>query len=53
VLHVGLDLTRRQLDVCVLSDEGELAEELAASPDPEGLHIWFQSSRVTASPCGR
>lgn len=37
MLHVGLDLIRRRLDVCVLSDEGELVEELAAPPDPEGL----------------
>jgi transposase len=37
MLHVGLDLSRRRLDVCVLSDEGELVEELAAPPDPEGL----------------
>jgi transposase len=37
MLHVGLDLSRRRLDVCVLCDEGELAEELAAPPDPEGL----------------
>ena len=37
MLHVGLDLSRRRLDVCVLSDEGELVEELAAPPDVEGL----------------
>jgi transposase len=37
MLHVGLDLSRRRLDVCVLSDEGELVEELAAPPDAEGL----------------
>jgi transposase len=37
MLHVGLDLNRRRLDVCVLSDEGELVEELAAPPDAEGL----------------
>src|ERR1700752_5255585 len=37
MLHVGLDLSRRRLDVCVISDEGELVEELAAPPDPEGL----------------
>ena len=37
MLHVGLDLSRRRLDVCVLSDEAELVEELAASPDPDGL----------------
>lgn len=37
MLHVGLDLSRRRLDVCVLSEEGELVEELAAPPDVEGL----------------
>ena len=37
MLHVGLDLSRRRLDVCVLYDEGELVEELAAPPDAEGL----------------
>src|SRR3984885_15408563 len=37
MLHVGLDLSRRRLDVCVLSDEGELVEEVAAPPAPEGL----------------
>jgi Transposase len=37
MLHVGLDLSRRRLDVCVLSDEGELLEEVAAPPDAEGL----------------
>ena len=37
MLHVGLDLSRRRLDVCVLSDEAELVEEFAAPPDPEGL----------------
>ncbi len=37
MLHVGLDLSRRRLDVCVLSDDGELVEELAAPPDAEGL----------------
>jgi transposase len=37
VLHAGLDLSRRRLDVCVLSDEGELVEELPAPPDLEGL----------------
>jgi transposase len=37
MLHVGLDLSRRRLDVCVLSDEGELVAELAVPPDAEGL----------------
>ena len=37
MLHVGLDLSRRRLDVCVLSDEAELVEEFAAPPDADGL----------------
>ena len=37
MLHAGLDLSRRRLDVCVLSDAGELVEELAAPTDVEGL----------------
>ena len=37
MLHVGVDLSRRRLDVCVLSDEGEVVEELAAPPDVDGL----------------
>ena len=40
MLHAGLDLSRKRLDVCLLSDQGELVEELAAFPDarrPEGL----------------
>jgi hypothetical protein len=32
MLHVGLDLSRRRLDVCALSERGELVEELAAAP---------------------
>jgi transposase len=37
MLHVGLDLSRRRLDVCVISDDGQPVEELAAPPDAEGL----------------
>jgi hypothetical protein len=37
MLHAGLDLSRRRLDVCLLSDQGELLEELAAFPDSAGL----------------
>jgi transposase len=37
MLHAGLDLSRKRLDVCLLSDEGELVEELAAFPDSGGL----------------
>jgi transposase len=37
MLHAGLDLSRRKLDVCVLSDEGEVVGEFAVPPDADGL----------------
>jgi transposase len=37
MLHAGLDLSRNRLDVCLLSAGGELVEELAVSPDADGL----------------
>ena len=49
MLHAGLDLSRKRIDVC-LSDAGELLEELACPPDRDGLrglarrvgHLHFQ-----------
>ena len=37
VLYVGLDLSRKRIDVCLLSDEGEVVSEFAAPPDLDGL----------------
>jgi transposase len=37
MLHAGLDLSRRRLDVCLLSELGVLVEEIAAPPDADGL----------------
>ena len=37
MLHAGLDLSRRRLDVCLLSEHGELVEQTAAAPDRDGL----------------
>jgi hypothetical protein len=37
MLHAGLDLSRKRLDVCLLSEQGELLEELAAFRDSGGL----------------
>ena len=37
MLHAGLDLSRHRLDVCLLSDEGELVEEFKSPVDPDGL----------------
>src|SRR3954447_10465233 len=37
MLHAGLDLSRRRLDVCLIDDRGELVEHFAAPPDADGL----------------
>ena len=37
MLHAGLDLSRKRLDVCLLSEHGELVEEFAVPPDADGL----------------
>ena len=37
MLHAGLDLSRRKVDVCLLSDQGERLDQLAAAPDADAL----------------
>jgi transposase len=37
MLHLGLDLSRKRLDVCVLDERGERIAVTAAPPDAEGL----------------
>jgi transposase len=37
MLHAGLDLSRRKLDVCLLSECGKHLDQLAVPPDVEGL----------------
>jgi transposase len=37
MLHSGLDLSRRKVDVCLLSDEGVQLDQLAAAPDVDSL----------------
>jgi predicted NBD/HSP70 family sugar kinase len=37
MLHAGLDLSRRRLEVCLVNDAGELVAQLAAAPDTNGL----------------
>jgi transposase len=37
MLHAGLGLSRRRLDVCLLSRDGEVVAETAAPPDADGL----------------
>jgi hypothetical protein len=37
MLHAGLDLSRRRLDVCLIGDHGDVVGRLAAPPDADGL----------------
>jgi hypothetical protein len=37
MLHAGLDLSRKRIDVCLLSESGEHVDQLAAPPDADGL----------------
>jgi transposase len=37
MLHAGLDLSRRKIDVCLLSESGEHVDQLAGPPDPDAL----------------
>jgi len=51
MLHVGLDLSRKRVDVCLISDQGELVDELAAPFDEDGL--CRLTDRVAAKHAGR
>ena len=37
MLHAGLDLSRKKVDVCLLSEAGEHLDQLAAPPDSDSL----------------
>jgi hypothetical protein len=59
MLHAGLDLSRRKVDVCLLASAGEIVDECASPPDadgPRGLAAraatWPSPSR-RARPCAR
>jgi transposase len=51
MLHAGLDLSRRRLDVCLVDDSGELVAQIAAAPDADGLRhlaMRVEAGRVRA-----
>lgn len=50
MLHAGLDLSRKRLDVCLLSDEGELLEQTATPPDLDGLRSLARRLEVHDEP---
>jgi transposase len=37
MLHAGLDLSRKRLDVCLLSERGEHVDQLVAPPDRDSV----------------
>ena len=39
MLHVGLDLSRRRIDVCVMDESGEVVTEFGSPPDADGLRV--------------
>jgi transposase len=43
MLHAGLDLSRRRLDVCLLDEHGERLEVGAFRPDGEGLQAMTEA----------
>jgi hypothetical protein len=45
MLRVGLDLSRKRVDVCLIFDQGELVGELAARFDEDGLRCLPGASR--------
>jgi hypothetical protein len=40
MLHAGLDLSRRKLDVCLLREDGEHLDQLAVPPDSDWLRTF-------------
>jgi transposase len=50
VLHVGLDLSRRRVDVCVISEAGELVGQFRAPVDRDGLRGLVRRVEVHRGP---
>ena len=45
MLHAGLDLSRRKVDVWLLSGAGGLVDEWASPPDADGCAAWPRGRR--------
>jgi hypothetical protein len=39
MLQAGLDLSRKKLDICLLSESGDQLDQLAAPPDADALRV--------------
>ena len=54
MLHAGLDLSRKKVDVCLLSERGEHLDQLAAPPDADALRTLARRiEEAIASPFAR
>jgi hypothetical protein len=51
MLHAGLDLSRKKVDVCLLSGVGEIVDEWASPPDADGLRGLAARAGMWGSPC--
>jgi hypothetical protein len=50
MLHVGLDFSRRRVDVCLISDQGELVDHFPVPADRDGLYGLTRRVTVYAEP---
>src|SRR4051794_16607491 len=50
MLHAGLDLSRKKIDVCLLSAAGEVVDEWASPPDADGLRGLAARAGMWGSP---
>jgi len=50
MLHAGLDLSRKKIDVCLLSPAGEIVDEWASPPDVDGLRGLAARAGMWGSP---
>ncbi|MCW2983530.1 MAG: hypothetical protein JWR63_1100 [Conexibacter sp.] len=50
MLRAGLDLSRRKVDVCLVSPAGEIVNEGASPPDADGLRGLAARASMSGSP---
>ena len=50
MLHLGLDLSRKRIEVCLICDQGELIGRFTAVPDRDGLYGLAQRVAVYGEP---
>jgi hypothetical protein len=51
MLHAGLDLSRKKIDMCLLSQAGEIVDEWASPPDADVCAAWRDAPACTRPGC--